>query len=192
MLQENSGLDKIEVIDNGSGVSKEDATKMGLPHFTSKISQHHDLESLTTYGFRGEALAAVCAVAKVSVTTKTATDPVASTYSMDSKGNVTDIKPSHLSQGTMVVATSLFWNVPVRKQVYQTAKKKKEELVKVEELLLNFGLIHPELHLSFHHDHSLIWQKSRAADFKSNIQQILGHAVTSHMEFVTNDEPVRE
>ena len=69
MFQENSGLSKIEVIDNGSGVSKEDALKMALPHFTSKITQHKDLESLTTYGFRGEALAAVCALAKVAITT---------------------------------------------------------------------------------------------------------------------------
>ena len=176
------------MVDNGCGVTKEDALKMALPHFTSKISQHEDLETLTTYGFRGEALAAVCAVAKVSVTTKTANDPVACSYTMDSGGNVVEVKPSHLSQGTLVVATSLFWNVPVRKQVYQTPKKKKEELGKVEELLLNFGLIHPELHLSLHHDHNLVWQKSRVADLKSNIQQTLGHPITSHMEFSTISE----
>ena len=103
-----------------------------------------------------------------------------------------DIKPSSLSQGTLVVATSLFWNVPVRKQVYQTPKKKKEELIKVEDLLLNFGLIHPELHLSLHHDHNLVWQKNRAPDVKSNVQQILDHEVCSNMEFVQTEEPVRQ
>lgn len=55
-------MGKIEVIDNGSGVEKDDVLKMALPHYTSKISQHEDLNSLTTYGFRGEALAAVCAL----------------------------------------------------------------------------------------------------------------------------------
>ena len=163
---------------------------MALPHYTSKISQHQDLEDLSTYGFRGEALAAICAVAKLSVTTKTAEDPVASTYTMDSNGDVVDVKPSHLSQGTLVVMTSLFWNIPVRKQYYQTPKRKKDELIKVEDLLLNYGLIHPELHLSFHHDHNLVWQKNRAPDFTANIQQTLGHEICSHMEFINEDDLV--
>lgn len=163
---------------------------MALPHYTSKISQHEDLEALSTYGFRGEALAAICAVAKLSVTTKTAEDPVASTYTMDSSGDVVDVKPSHLSQGTLVVMTSLFWNIPVRKQYYQAPKRKKDELIKVEELLLSYGLIHPELHLSLHHDHSLIWQKNRATDFTANIRQTLGHEICSHMEFINEDDAV--
>lgn len=181
-------MTKIEVIDNGSGVGKEDVYRMALPHYTSKICNHQDIETLTTYGFRGEALAAICAVAKLSVTTKTSEDPVASTYTMNSDGTVVDAKPSHLSQGTLIVITSLFWNVPVRKQYYQTPKRKKDELVKVEDLLLSYGLIHPELHLSFHHDHNLVWQKSRASEFKANILQTLGHAVCSHMEFINDDE----
>ena len=111
---------------------------------------------------------------------------------MDVNGDVEDVKPSLLSQGTLVMITSLFWNVPVRKQYYQTPKRKKDELTKVEELLLNYGLIHPELHLSLHHDHSLVWQKSRATDFKANILQTLGHSICSHMEFINEDENVSE
>jgi len=64
-LQDNFGFGKLEVIDNGSGVAKEDVLKMALPHYTSKISQHEDLDSLTSYGFRGEALAAICAIGKL-------------------------------------------------------------------------------------------------------------------------------
>ena len=139
---------------------------MALPHFTSKISEHKDLESLVTYGFRGEALSAVCAVGKLSITTKTEADEIASVYTMDNNGKIVDIKPSHLSQGTQVVVSQLFFNVPVRKQYFQTSRRKKDELLKVEDLLLSYGLIHPELHLSFHNDHRLIWQKSRAIDLK--------------------------
>ena len=64
-MQDNFGFGKLEVVDNGCGVTKEDVLKMALPHYTSKISQHEDLDSLQTYGFRGEALAAICAVGKV-------------------------------------------------------------------------------------------------------------------------------
>ena len=124
------------------------------------------------------------------VTTRTASDLVAVTYTMDKDGNVVDQKPASNSQGTVVTCTALFWNVPVRKQFYQTTKKKKEELAQVEELLLKYGLVHPGLHMSLHHDSSLVWQKSRASDFKANILQTLGHAITSGMEFIIEKEKV--
>lgn len=189
--QENSGLTKIEITDNGSGISKEDVKNMALPHYTSKITTHEDLESLVTYGFRGEALAAVCAIGKLSVITKTAEDAIALSYTMDNSGNVIDSKPTHLSQGTQVTVSSLFWNLPVRKQFYQTAKRKKEEVAKVEDLLLSYGLIHPELHLSFHHDSTLVWQKTRVSDFKANVVQTLGHSICSNMEYVNEIDPVK-
>ena len=78
----------------------------------------------------------------------------------------------------------------VRKQFYQAPKRKKDELVKVEDLLLKFGIIHPHLHLSLHHNQSLVWQKSRATDLHSNILQVLGHSVCSHMAFVNEENPV--
>lgn len=65
-FQENYGLDRIEVRDNGQGIKAADTPVMAVRHFTSKISSHDDLEQLETYGFRGEALGSVCAVAEVS------------------------------------------------------------------------------------------------------------------------------
>lgn len=64
-FQENYGLDRIEVRDNGQGIKVADTPVMAVRHFTSKISSHDDLEQLETYGFRGEALGSVCAVAEV-------------------------------------------------------------------------------------------------------------------------------
>lgn len=65
MLQENYGLDRIEVRDNGQGIKAADTPVMAVRHFTSKICSHDDLERLETYGFRGEALGSICAVAEV-------------------------------------------------------------------------------------------------------------------------------
>jgi DNA mismatch repair protein PMS1 len=149
------------------------------------------LESLTTYGFRGEALAAICSVSKLKITTKTEHDLVAATCDYDHHGNLVDSKPSANAQGTLIVASQLFYNVPVRKQYYSTAKTKKDELSKVEDLLLNFGLIHPQLHLSLHHNRSPVWQKSRAADFIANIHQVLGHSICSQMEFIKENSNVK-
>lgn len=66
-LQENYGLERIEVRDNGHGIKAADTPVMAVRHFTSKICTHDDLEHLETYGFRGEALGSICAVAEVTV-----------------------------------------------------------------------------------------------------------------------------
>lgn len=64
--QENYGLDRIEVRDSGSGIKATDVSVMAVKHYTSKISCHEDLERLETYGFRGEALASICAISEVT------------------------------------------------------------------------------------------------------------------------------
>lgn len=66
-MQENYGLERIEVRDNGHGIKAADTAVMAVRHFTSKICTHEDLERLETYGFRGEALGSICAVAEVTL-----------------------------------------------------------------------------------------------------------------------------
>lgn len=66
VLKENFGLERTEVRDNGCGIKAADAPVMAVRHFTSKICSHEDLERLESYGFRGEALGSICAVAEVS------------------------------------------------------------------------------------------------------------------------------
>ncbi|KAG8432794.1 hypothetical protein GDO86_017148 [Hymenochirus boettgeri] len=96
---ENFGFDKIEVRDNGNGISQSDAAVMCVKHYTSKIKSHDDLEKLETYGFRGEALASICSVAEVHITTKTAADDISTQYILDNSGHVLSQKPTHLGQG---------------------------------------------------------------------------------------------
>lgn len=76
----NYGLDKIEVRDNGRGVPKPDVPFVALRHYTSKISSDADLAALSTLGFRGEALASLCAVSEVSFITKTEKDACATIF----------------------------------------------------------------------------------------------------------------
>ncbi|XP_041056138.1 PMS1 protein homolog 1 isoform X2 [Carcharodon carcharias] len=149
---ENSGFDRIEVRDNGDGIKAVDTPVMGLKHYTSKISHHEDLEALETYGFRGEALGSICTVSEVIVTTKTAADEVSTQYTLDNAGHIISQKPSHMGQGTTVTVLKLFKNIPVRKQFYFTAKKCKEELKKVQDLLMAYGIIKPDLRIVFTHN----------------------------------------
>ncbi|XP_036714416.1 PMS1 protein homolog 1 isoform X2 [Balaenoptera musculus] len=149
---ENYGFDKIEVRDNGEGIKANDAPVMAMKYYTSKISSHEDLENLTTYGFRGEALGSICCVAEVLITTRTAADNFSTQYVLDGSGHIISQKPSHLGQGTTVTALRLFKNLPVRKQFYSTAKKCKEEIKKVQDLLINYGILKPDVRIVFVHN----------------------------------------
>ncbi|NXT62646.1 PMS1 protein, partial [Chaetops frenatus] len=178
---ENYGFSKIEVRDNGSGIKVGDVPVMALKHYTSKISSSEDLERLTTYGFRGEALGSICSISEVLVTTKTAADDFSLQYALDSNGHVTSKKPSHLGQGTTVTVLNLFKNLPVRKQFYSTNRKCKEELKKVQDLLTAYGIIKPDLRITLTHNKAVIWQKTRVSDHKMACMSVLGTAVMSSM-----------
>ncbi|EPY77792.1 hypothetical protein CB1_001183002 [Camelus ferus] len=96
---ENYGFDKIEVRDNGEGIKAVDAPVMAIKYYTSKLNSHEDLETLTTYGFRGEALGSICCIAEVLITTRTAADNFSTQYVLDGSGYIISQKPSHLGQG---------------------------------------------------------------------------------------------
>ncbi|NXC38526.1 PMS1 protein, partial [Penelope pileata] len=178
---ENYGFDKIEIRDNGNGIKVADVPVMAIKHYTSKISSSEDLERLTTYGFRGEALGSICCISEVLITTKTADDDISTQYVLDSSGHITSQKPSHLGQGTTVTVLKLFKNLPVRKQFYSTNRKCKEELRKVQDLLIAYGIIKPELRITFVHNKAVIWQKTRVSDHKMACMSVLGTAVMGSM-----------
>ncbi|XP_069790787.1 PMS1 protein homolog 1-like isoform X3 [Narcine bancroftii] len=178
---ENNGFDKIEVRDNGDGIKTVDAPVMGLKNYTSKITHHEDLEALGTYGFRGEALSSICAVSEVIVTTKTSADEVSLQYTLDGAGHIISQKPSHMGQGTTVTALKLFKNIPVRKQFYSTVKKCKDELKKVHDLLMAYGIIKPDIRFIFTHNKAVVWQKAKVSDHKMALLTVLGTAVMVSM-----------
>ncbi|GBM46666.1 PMS1 1 [Araneus ventricosus] len=173
---ENFGLEKIEVKDNGDGIIKDDILFVAKPHCTSKITSHLDLVKIITYGFRGEALAAICAVADLAITTKTADEEFGYTYTFDHNGNILSSEPCPCNQGTSVVVTNLFNNVPVRKQLYRPEKKKKEELRIIEDILVAFGCILTRIRFVLYHNRNLIWQKSVVDRTIDGLRLALGDA----------------
>nr|XP_029133042.1 PMS1 protein homolog 1 isoform X1 [Labrus bergylta]XP_029133043.1 PMS1 protein homolog 1 isoform X1 [Labrus bergylta] len=178
---ENYGFDRIEVRDNGHGIKAADAPVMAVRHFTSKICSHDDLERLETYGFRGEALGSICAVAEVSVITKTAEDDISTQYTLNFTGGVVSQKPSHFGQGTTVSVLKLFKNLPVRRQYYSSTKKCKEELKKVQDLLMAYAVIKPDLRLTLVHNKVVVWQKAKVADHRSALIATLGFGTVSNL-----------
>uniref|UniRef100_A0A673YLS9 PMS1 homolog 1, mismatch repair system component n=1 Tax=Salmo trutta TaxID=8032 RepID=A0A673YLS9_SALTR len=186
---ENYGFDRIEIRDNGSGIKAADTDVMAVQHYTSKICSHDDLEHLATYGFRGEALGSICAVAEVAVTTKTSEDDVGTQYTLDLTGNVVSQKPSHLGQGTTVCALKLFKNLPVRRQYYANTKKCKEELKKVQDLLMAYAILKPELRLTLTHNKVVVWQKAKVSDHRMALMATLGPNAVAHLLPVHHQQP---
>ncbi|XP_049583727.1 PMS1 protein homolog 1 isoform X2 [Syngnathus scovelli] len=178
---ENYGLDRIEVRDNGCGIKAADAPVMAVRHFTSKIHNHEDLERLQTYGFRGEALGSVCAVAEVTITTKSENDDISTQYTLNAQGSIVSQKPTHFGQGTTVSVMKLFKNLPVRRQYYSSAKRCKDELKKMQDLLVAYAIIKPQLRLTLSHNKVAVWQKAKAADRKSALLATLGSSTLANL-----------
>ncbi|KAJ2992864.1 hypothetical protein NUW58_g2025 [Xylaria curta] len=143
----NQGLDAIEVQDNGSGISKENYDTLALKHYTSKLSTYSDLESLETFGFRGEALSSLCALSKFSVTTCLASDaPKGSRLEFETSGKLRSTSVVAVQKGTTVLVERLFHNLPVRRR--ELERNIKREWNKVLSVLNQYACIQTGLKFS--------------------------------------------
>ncbi|KAI0206203.1 hypothetical protein F4808DRAFT_406420 [Astrocystis sublimbata] len=143
----NQGLDAIEVQDNGSGISRENYATLALKHYTSKLSSYSDLESLETFGFRGEALSSLCALSKFSVTTCLASDaPKGSRLDFETSGRLLGTSVVAAQKGTTIVVEGLFYNLPVRRR--ELERNIKREWNKVLGVLNQYACIQTGLKFS--------------------------------------------
>ena len=114
---EGGGIERIRVVDNGMGMTRQDLENCARPHATSKITAETDLMNLSTLGFRGEALSSIAAVSRLQITTATQ-DEAGNSSSWRLTASVTQehhIVPANLNQGTIVQSEALFENFPARR-----------------------------------------------------------------------------
>ncbi|KAG9828158.1 DNA mismatch repair protein MutL, partial [Aureobasidium melanogenum] len=136
----NHGLDAIEVIDNGTGIAPEDFESVALKHHTSKLCNYDDLENLDTFGFRGEALASLCALSQLYIITARETDlPRGTRLEFEVSGKLKGTSTVAAQRGTKVVVEKIFHNLPVRKK--ELEKNIKREYGKVLTLLQAYACI---------------------------------------------------
>ncbi|KAF6199753.1 hypothetical protein GE061_006051 [Apolygus lucorum] len=179
------GLDRIEVRDNGRGIPARQVQFMCQRSYTSKISDFSDLEKLSSYGFRGEALFSICAVADVSVSTICNGDPFAKTYKMNHNGEVIETKPTNLDRGTSILVTNLFKNLPVRKQFITSGKRKADEMKKVENVVKTLALINCEAQIRLTHNKFTIWQKASVCSILRSFIQVLPPSIVKQLEEIS-------
>lgn len=144
-----AGSELIQVVDNGSGMSAEDAVTSFKRHATSKIRNDEDLERIATFGFRGEALASIASVARVELRTKRHEDAAGTLVRFD--GGVIDaVEPCATANGTSVAVRNLFFNVPARRNFLKSPATELKHVTDVFQVLsmanpeIGFRLIHEQ------------------------------------------------
>ncbi|KAH6688078.1 hypothetical protein F5X68DRAFT_152579 [Plectosphaerella plurivora] len=136
----NQGLESIEVQDNGTGISPENYETLALKHYTSKLARFSDMDTLETFGFRGEALSSLCALSNLSITTCVAQDaPKATKLEFEPSGRLAQTSIIAGQKGTMVTVQNLFHNLPVRRR--ELERNIKREWNKAVTLLNQYACI---------------------------------------------------
>lgn len=138
------GRKLISVSDNGGGMSRDDALLSMERHATSKIRDVDDIENIRTLGFRGEALAAICSVSRVRLTTGER-DSTAGTEIIVSGGTVQDVREGGFPPGTSIEVRDLFFNVPARRKFLRTEQT---ELFHIRDVFMVHALSHPGIGMS--------------------------------------------
>lgn len=150
---ERGGKQLIKVVDNGTGIERDDLRAAFLPHATSKISAAEDLDNILTLGFRGEALASISAISKVELKSVTEGN---SAYKISCEdGKIGEITPAALEKGTEITVRDLFYNTPVRAKFMKTDKKEEADITA---FVTRYILGNPEVSFKYYTDGKLFLQ----------------------------------
>ncbi len=148
---ENGGIAKIAVTDNGCGIEQDDVETAFLRHATSKIHRESDLAAIETMGFRGEALAAISAVSKVTMQTKTADESIGTRIALEG-GAVMDLSDAGCPTGTKITVCDLFFNTPAR---HKFLKKDSTEAAYVLNVCQRTAMAHPDISIKLIKDNTV-------------------------------------
>ena len=160
----------IRVADNGSGMGREDALLCLERHATSKIGKPSDLESISTMGFRGEALASIASVSRMTVSTKEG-DALEGTEVITEGGVVKEVRAAGIPGGTIVEVRDLFFNTPARKKFLRTTAT---ELGHIGDYLARTAIAFPAIAFTFKSDGKTILDLPGAADTGERLHALFG------------------
>ncbi|MFA5195758.1 MAG: DNA mismatch repair endonuclease MutL, partial [Bacteroidales bacterium] len=169
LIIKDAGKTLIQVVDNGCGMSETDARLCFERHATSKINEANDLYKIVTYGFRGEALASIAAVAQVEMKTKRKSDETATLLAIEGS-EVKNHTSCSAADGTSISVKNLFFNVPARRAFL---KADATETSYILEELHRVALVYPEICFSFYNNGKLSG-KYEKTNLRQRINTIFG------------------
>ena len=166
----NGGITYLRVTDNGSGIEREDVPTAFLRHATSKIKTGADLDSISTLGFRGEALAAISSVARVEMLTAVKGAESGTRYCIEG-GETTCFEETGCPTGTTIIVRDIFYNTPARMKFL---KKDVTEANTVSAVMERMALSHPEVSFKLIRDSKMTLTTSGDSKYESAIYSVLG------------------
>ncbi len=173
----NGGVKYIRITDNGIGIEREDVPKAFLRHATSKVGKADDLDSIATLGFRGEALASICAVAKVQMITRHKDEETGTLYEIEASEEQ-KYEEAGCPQGTTIIVRDIFYNVPARMKFL---KKDVAEGNAIANIIDKLAMSHSEVAFTFIRDGKQVLKTSGDKQLKSAIYAVYGKEFVSKL-----------
>lgn len=167
LIIKQAGKSLIQVCDNGSGMTEEEALLSIRKHATSKISTIEDLESINTLGFRGEALSSIAAVCQLEIKTETHDEEIGTLIKIENENEITTEKIS-TAKGTCVSVKNIFYNIPARRKFL---KSDTTELKHIIDTFNRIALANPEIAFRFYNSDNLI-SDYKEGTLDERIQQV--------------------
>ncbi|MFA5466271.1 MAG: DNA mismatch repair endonuclease MutL [Candidatus Izemoplasmatales bacterium] len=164
-----SGMKRIQVVDNGSGMDEADAKMAFLRHATSKIRTEYDLFHINSLGFRGEALPSIAAVSKVELITSEGNDAGIKVVVEDNV--IKSVETVGARKGTSITVSRLFYHTPAR---FKYLKSTRQELAKIVELISKFALSHPKVAFSLENNEKTLLRTFQTGNIPDVIASIYG------------------
>lgn len=174
---EDGGRKLISVTDDGDGMDEGDLQKAIMPHATSKIKTSDDLISISTLGFRGEALASIASISKMSITSRTADSIQANTLAIDC-GNSEPIKPASADYGTTITVRDIFYKLPARRKFLKTANT---EISHITEQFTRIALANDKLDMTLVHNNRQLYRLIANTTLAERIESLLGKNISADL-----------
>ena len=171
----NGGISFIKVTDNGKGIAQDDLEIAFERHATSKIRSADDLDTVTSMGFRGEALASIAAIANVEMVSKTEEQEIGYKVVVEA-GDVLEKEEAGCRTGTTITVRNLFFNTPVR---YKFLKKDYTESGYIEDVITRIALVNPNVAIKLINTGKTVIQTNGNGDLKSVIYSIYGKDIAN-------------
>lgn len=174
---QNGGISYLKIADNGSGIAKDDMELAFERHATSKIRSANDLNSISSFGFRGEALASVASVAEVEVTSRQENSDIGNRLVIKG-GRILEQTESASNRGTTMVVRNLFYNTPAR---YKFLKKDYTEAGYVEDVVSKMALIHSDVAFKYINAKKVIIQTNGDGNIINAVYNIYGKDIARNI-----------
>jgi DNA mismatch repair protein MutL len=173
---EKGGCQSIRIVDNGSGIVREDVALAFERHATSKIRKLEDIYSTGSFGFRGEAMASIASIARMEMLTRRPED-LAGTRAIAQAGALTEITPAGCRPGTQITVSDIFANVPARRKFLKTEATEQSVCL---DAVTRLALAHRDVRFTMTADGREVFAAPLAANISDRVAMILGADFAGH------------